>query len=158
IHEHVHVRHSIVYDSIVHENSMIGPFAHLRSHTVIGKNNRIGNFVEVKNSTTGFDTKAAHLAYIGDATVGDHVNFGCGAVTVNYDGVRKHRTEIGNDVFIGCNVNLIAPLKISDNVFIAAGSTVTKDVPAGAMAIARNKQINKEDYAKNLIKPKENNK
>ena len=86
-----------------------------------------------------------------------NVNFGCGSVTVNYDGVKKHQTVIGDDVFIGCNVNLVAPVSVGDNVFIAAGSTVTQNVPKGALAIARNKQINKEDYAKHLIKPKDDN-
>jgi len=155
IHKNVSVKHSLVYDSEVFENSTIGPFAHLRNKAVIGKNNRIGNFVEVKNSTTGKGTKAAHLAYIGDTTTGSNVNFGCGSITVNYDGVKKHRTIIGDDVFIGCNTNLVAPVEIGDKVFIAAGSTVTKNVPKGALAIARNKQINKADYAKNLIRPKD---
>jgi bifunctional UDP-N-acetylglucosamine pyrophosphorylase/glucosamine-1-phosphate N-acetyltransferase len=149
----VHVRHSLIYDSTVEEKTTIGPFAHLRNHSHIGPNNRIGNFVEVKNSQTGFDTKAAHLAYIGDATVGQNVNFGAGSITVNYDGVNKHRTTIGDNVFIGCNTNLVAPINIERNVFIAAGSTVTKDVPEGSLAIARGKQINKSDYYKNLIKP-----
>ena len=152
--EHAEVKHSIVYDSEVGESSTVGPFAHLRSHAVIGAHNRIGNFVEVKKSTTGEGTKAAHLSYIGDAIVGKNVNFGCGSITVNYDGIKKHVTHIGDDVFIGCNVNLIAPIRIEDNVFIAAGSTVTNDVPKGALAIARNKQINKEDYAKHFVKPK----
>ena len=155
VHENVKVKHSLVFDSEIHADTTIGPFAHLRNHAVIGPNNRIGNFVEVKNSTTGEETKAAHLAYIGDSTTGKNVNFGCGSITVNYDGVRKHQTIIGDDVFIGCNTNLVAPVSIGDNVFIAAGSTVTKDVPKGAMAIARNRQINKQDYAKNLIRPKD---
>ncbi|WP_232361949.1 DapH/DapD/GlmU-related protein [Haploplasma modicum] len=154
IHENVTVKHSLVYDSVVMENTTVGPFAHLREKTVIGKDNRIGNFVEVKKSTTGNNTKAAHLAYIGDSEVGNNVNFGCGSVTVNYDGVLKHKTKIGDDVFIGCNVNLIAPVEIGNNVFLAAGSTVTQNVPSGSLTIARSKQINKEDYAKNLIKPK----
>ena len=153
IKKEVHVRHSLIYDSIVEEKTTIGPFAHLRNHAHIGSNNRIGNFVEVKNSQTGIDTKAAHLAYIGDATVGKNVNFGAGSITVNFDGVNKHRTNIGDNVFIGCNTNLVAPIIIERNVFIAAGSTVTKDVPAGSLAIARGKQINKIDYYKNLIKP-----
>jgi len=148
------VKHSLVFDSEVNENSTIGPFAHLRNQAIIGPNNRIGNFVEVKNSNTGFNTKAAHLAYIGDTQTGENVNFGCGSITVNYDGVKKHKTIIGDDVFIGCNTNLVAPISIGDNVFIAAGSTVTKDVPKGALAIARNRQINKADYKKNLINPK----
>jgi len=150
------VRQSIIVDSEVGQGSTIGPFAHLRKNAIIGKNNRIGNFVEVKNSTTGDDTKAAHLIYLGDATIGSNVNFGCGSITVNYDGVKKHQTVIGDDVFIGCNVNLVAPIKVSSNVFIAAGSTVTKDIPKGSLAIARNKQINKEDYAKHFIKPNGN--
>jgi bifunctional UDP-N-acetylglucosamine pyrophosphorylase / glucosamine-1-phosphate N-acetyltransferase len=155
IHDKAEIRHSIVLDSEVGENSTVGPFAHLRGHAVIGKNNRIGNFVEVKKSSTGDGTKAAHLIYLGDSTIGKNVNFGCGSVTVNYDGVNKHQTVIGDDVFVGCNVNLVAPINIGDRVFIAAGSTVTQDIPSGALAIARNRQINKEDYAKHFIKPKE---
>lgn len=156
IHENVSVKQSLVYDSEIHPNTTIGPFAHLRNGAIIGSNNRIGNFVEVKNSRTGDGTKAAHLAYIGDAETGKNVNFGCGSITVNYDGVKKSKTVIGNDVFIGCNTNLVAPINVGDNVFIAAGSTVTKNIPKGALAIARNKQINKEDYAKNFIRPKDN--
>lgn len=155
INEEAEIRHSLVIDSTVGKKTTVGPFAHLRNHAVIGDHNRIGNFVEVKNSTTGYDTKAAHLSYIGDASVGERVNFGCGSITVNYDGVKKHKTSIGNDVFIGCNVNMVAPLNIADNVFIAAGSTVTKDIPKGSLAIARNQQINKDDYYRHLIKPKD---
>lgn len=158
IFEGVSVKHSLVYDSTVYERSTIGPFAHLRNNAVIGRDNRIGNFVEVKKSSTGANTKAAHLAYIGDTTTGKNVNFGCGSITVNFDGVFKHQTIIGDDVFIGCNTNLIAPIKIEDEVFIAAGSTVTKDVPKGHLAIARNQQINKADYTKHLIKPKNDEK
>lgn len=154
IYQNTHVKHSLIYDSTVMENSTIGPFAHLRSNAIIGPNNRIGNFVEIKNSQTGSDTKAAHLSYIGDANVGSRVNFGCGSITVNYDGVSKHKTNIGDDVFIGCNVNMVAPLNISNSVFIAAGSTVTKDVPEGSLAIARGNQVNKADYYTHLIKPK----
>ncbi|MDY3196676.1 MAG: bifunctional UDP-N-acetylglucosamine diphosphorylase/glucosamine-1-phosphate N-acetyltransferase GlmU, partial [Paracholeplasma sp.] len=154
IDEYAEIRHSLVIDSKVGKYTTVGPFAHLRGHADIGEHNRIGNFVEVKNSTTGKDTKAAHLSYIGDAVVGNRVNFGCGSITVNYDGVNKHKTNIGDDVFIGCNVNMVAPLTVSDEVFIAAGSTVTKDIPKGSLSIARNQQINKEDYYKHLIKPK----
>lgn len=155
IYENTKVRHSFIYDSIVRENSVVGPFSHLRQNADIGPNNRIGNFVEIKESKTGNKTAAAHLAYIGDSIVGDNVNFGCGSITVNYDGKVKHQTKIGSNVFIGCNVNLIAPIEIGDNVFIAAGSTVTKNVPENAFSIARTRQINKDDYAKYLIKPKE---
>lgn len=149
----VEVKHSLIFDSQVGEYSTIGPFAHLRNHADIGSHNRVGNFVEVKNSKTGEHTKMAHLSYVGDATVGSRVNFGCGSITVNYDGKKKHQTIIGDDVFIGCNVNLIAPLTIDSEVFIAAGSTVTKDIPKGSLTIARNKQINKADYFKHLVKP-----
>ena len=155
VHENVLVKHSLVFDSEIHANTTIGPFAHLRNGSNIGEFNRVGNFVEVKNSKTGNGTKAAHLAYIGDTETGNNVNFGCGSITVNYDGIKKHKTIIGNDVFIGCNTNLVAPINVGNNVFIAAGSTVTKNIPEGALAIARNKQINKADYAKNFIRPKD---
>ncbi|WP_025725319.1 bifunctional UDP-N-acetylglucosamine diphosphorylase/glucosamine-1-phosphate N-acetyltransferase GlmU [Acholeplasma granularum] len=155
IFENVVIKHSLIYDSIVREETTVGPFAHLRDHADIGSHNRIGNFVEVKKSSTGHDTKASHLAYIGDATIGSGVNFGCGSITVNYDGINKHPTIIGDNVFIGCNTNMVAPLKIGNNVFIAAGSTVTKDIPENGFAIARSRQVTKEDYSKYLIKPKE---
>ncbi len=144
--ENVWCRHSLVYHSIVHENTTIGPFAHLRDGAEIGPNNRIGNFVEIKKSSTGDNTKASHLAYIGDTECGSNVNFGCGSVTVNYDGKVKHKTKIGNNVFIGCNTNLIAPITLEDDSYTAAGSTVTKFVPKGSLAIARAEQVNKENY------------
>ena len=152
IEEECIIKHSLIYDSYIGRKSKIGPFSHIRDKTIVGEKNRIGNFVEIKNSKTQENTKAAHLSYIGDSIVGKNVNFGCGSITVNYDGIKKHTTKIGDDVFIGCNVNLVAPLNVSNNVFIAAGSTVTKDIPKGSLAIARNKQINKEDYYKNLVK------
>jgi len=144
--ERVVCRHSLVYNSVINEDSTVGPFAHLRDGAYIGPKNRIGNFVEVKKSTTGTNTKASHLAYIGDATIGSNVNFGCGAITVNYDGKNKYQTHIGDDVFIGCNVNLIAPIRIEDNSMIAAGSTLNKNVPKGSLAIARAYQVNKINY------------
>jgi bifunctional UDP-N-acetylglucosamine pyrophosphorylase/glucosamine-1-phosphate N-acetyltransferase len=144
--ERVICRHSLVYNSIIHEDTTVGPFAHLRDGAEIGPKNRIGNFVEVKKSTTGVNTKASHLAYIGDATIGSNVNFGCGAITVNYDGKHKYQTVIGDDVFIGCNVNMIAPIKIEEGSLIAAGSTLTENVPKGSLAIARAYQVNKENY------------
>lgn len=144
--ERVWCRHSLVLNSIVHEDTTVGPFAHLRDGANIGAHNRIGNFVEVKKSSTGDNTKASHLAYIGDTTCGSRVNFGCGAVTVNYDGKQKYQTFIGDDVFIGCNCNLIAPIRIEDNAFIAAGSTLTQNVPKGSLAIARAYQVNKQNY------------
>jgi len=144
--ENVLCRHSLVFNSQVDEYSTVGPFAHLRDGAHIGPHNRIGNFVEVKKSSTLENTKASHLAYIGDATVGKNVNFGCGSITVNYDGKNKYQTTIGDDVFIGCNVNMIAPINIEDNVLIAAGSTLDKNVPKNSMAIARAYQVNKENY------------
>jgi len=150
--ENVVCKHSLVYNSEVKKNSTIGPFAHLRDGAVIGENNRIGNFVEIKKSNTGDTFKSSHLAYIGDAEIGNNVNFGCGSITVNYDGFNKYKTIIGNDVFIGCNSNLIAPIKIEDNVIIAAGSTVDKNIPKGSLAIARAYQINKENYIRKTKK------
>lgn len=147
--ENVICKHSLVFNSKIMSNSTVGPFAHLRDGAVIGQNNRIGNFVEVKKSRTGNLFKASHLAYIGDAEIGDNVNFGCGAITVNYDGEKKYKTLIGDDVFVGCNVNLIAPIKIDDNSTIAAGSTLNKNVPKGSLAIARAYQVNKENYIRN---------
>lgn len=155
--QNVICKHSLVFNSEILDNSSVGPFAHLRDGAVVGPNNRIGNFVEIKKSTTGDTFKASHLAYIGDATIGNNVNFGCGSITVNYDGVNKYKTNIGNDVFIGCNSNLIAPIKIDDDAFIAAGSTLDKNVPKGSLAIARAYQVNKENYIRNKKKKTEDN-
>ena len=140
------VRHSLVTDSSIGNNTTVGPFAHIRNGAVLGDKMRIGNFVEIKNSQIDEGTKISHLTYVGDTTCGKKVNFGCGSVTVNYDGVKKHRTEIGDNVFLGCNVNLIAPVKIGSNSFVAAGSTITDDIPDQAFSIARNRQVTKEDY------------
>jgi len=155
--EGVKIQHSLILNSEVKENSTIGPFAHLRNGAIIGKNNRIGNFVEVKKSITGDTFKASHLSYIGDAEIGNYVNFGCGAVTVNYDGQNKYKTIVGNDVFIGCNANLIAPIVLEDNSTIAAGSTLNKNVPKDSLAIARSYQVNKENYFKNKKKIEKKN-
>lgn len=146
--ERVICKHSLVYNSKIQEDTTVGPFAHLRDGANIGPKNRIGNFVEIKKSSTGFNTKASHLAYIGDAEIGEKVNFGCGSITVNYDGKNKYKTIIGDHVFVGCNANLIAPIEIHDDSFIAAGSTVNKNVPKGSLAIARAYQVNKENYMK----------
>jgi bifunctional UDP-N-acetylglucosamine pyrophosphorylase/glucosamine-1-phosphate N-acetyltransferase len=153
--EDVVCKHSLVFHSRIQENTSVGPFAHIRDGADIGPNNRIGNFVEIKKSTTGFNTKASHLAYIGDAEIGEKVNFGCGSITVNYDGKNKYKTIIGDNVFVGCNANLIAPIEIHDDSFIAAGSTVNKNVPKGTLAIARAYQVNKENYM-NLKKDEDN--
>lgn len=141
------IKHSLIYDSVIGDNCTVGPFAHLRMNNIIQNNIRIGNFVEIKNSTIDEGTKASHLSYIGDARLGKNVNLGCGAITVNYDGKNKYQTKIGNNVFVGCNSNLIAPLNIDDNVVIAAGSTITTNIPKDAFSIARSYQITKEGYA-----------
>ena len=148
IKENVLCRESVVYDSTISKDATVGPFAHIRMNAIIGEKDRVGNFVEVKNSTFGTNTKASHLSYLGDSEIGDNVNIGCGSITVNYDGKKKSKTVIGNNVFIGCNSNLIAPITIEDDAFIAAGSTITEDVKNSDLAIARSKQINKKGYAK----------
>lgn len=123
-----------------------GPFVNLRPGTVICDGVKIGDFMEVKNSTIGRGTKLPHLSYVGDADVGERVNVGCGCVFSNYDGFKKHRTTVGNDVFLGCQTNLLAPVSVGDDAYTAAGSTISRDVPAGAMAFARARQENKEGY------------
>ncbi|MNH23012.1 Bifunctional protein GlmU [compost metagenome] len=111
---------------------------------------KIGNFVEVKKSKLGNDSKVSHLSYIGDAEIGNNVNIGCGSITVNYDGKNKFQTIIEDDVFVGCNTNLVAPVKVGKGSFIAAGSTITKEVPEDALAIARARQENKPNYVSKL--------
>ena len=133
--------------AVVGAGVKIGPFSHLRPNSVVGDGCRIGNFVEIKNSTIGVKTKIAHLSYIGDAVVGVGVNMGCGVVTVNYDGREKHRTEVGNHAFIGSNVNLVAPVKIGEGAVVGAGSTITQNVPPLGLGIARAKQVNKDGWA-----------
>lgn len=136
------IQSSVILDSNIGENTTVGPFAYIRPESVIGKHVRIGDFVEIKKSTIGDNTKVSHLTYIGDAEVGEDCNFGCGTVIVNYDGKKKYKTKIGNKVFIGCNTNLVSPVELKDNSYVAAGSTITKEVPEGSLAIARAKQIN----------------
>lgn len=141
-----------VYDSVIESNVKIGPFCHIRPNSRICSGVKIGDFVEVKNSTLGNDTHASHLTYIGDSDVGERVNFGCGTVTCNYDGYNKNRCTIGNDVFVGCNTNLIAPVTLGDGAYTAAGSTITDTVPAGGLGIARARQTTKEEWATNFKK------
>ena len=143
---------SVLIDSKVGNNTHIGPFAWLRPKSNVGDNIRIGDFVEIKNSNIGNGTKVSHLTYVGDSDIGENVNFGCGTVTVNYDGINKHRTVVGNNVFIGCNTNLVAPVKLGDRVYTAAGTTVTKDVPDDALVIGRCRQEVKENWTKGKIK------
>lgn len=142
----VTIQCSVILESTIGEGTTVGPFAYIRPETVVGKHTRIGDFVEIKKSTIGDNTKVSHLTYIGDAEVGKGCNFGCGTVVVNYDGKAKYKTIIGDHSFIGCNTNLVSPVKVEDNTYIAAGSTITKEVPEGALAIARAKQVNIEGW------------
>ncbi len=146
IHNGVTVQSSFLIQAEVDNYSTVGPFAYLRPNSKIGEHVRIGDFVEIKNSNIDDGTKVSHLTYVGDSDVGKCVNFGCGTVTVNYDGKNKFRCKIGNNVFIGCNSNLVAPVEIEDNAYTAAGSTITKNVPEGSLAIARSRQDNKEGW------------
>ncbi len=142
------IKISTLIDSEVGNGVNIGPYAYLRPNCKIGDNVKIGDFVEVKNSTVGNGTKASHLTYLGDCDVGEKVNFGCGTVVVNYDGKNKYRSTIEDNAFIGCNTNLISPVIVQKNGFTAAGSTITQDVPEDSLAIARNRQLNIEDWVK----------
>ena len=146
------IHSSVVLDSTVGNETAVGPFAHLRPASSLGDHVKVGNFVEVKKSKLGDNTKVSHLSYIGDAEVGDNCNIGCGTITVNYDGKNKFKTTIENDVFVGCNSNLVAPVTLGEGSFVAAGSTVTKDVPADALAVARARQENKLNYVSNKLK------
>jgi bifunctional UDP-N-acetylglucosamine pyrophosphorylase/glucosamine-1-phosphate N-acetyltransferase len=137
---------SVLTDAIVANNVHIGPFAYLRPKSIISDNVKIGDFVEIKNATIGDGTKVSHLTYIGDCDVGKKVNFGCGCVVVNYDGTNKHRSKVGDNAFIGCNTNLVSPVEIGESGYTAAGSTITKNVPDGSLAIARAKQEIKEGW------------
>jgi len=144
------IRQSVAYDSQIGNDVAIGPFAHIRPQSDIKDDVKIGNFVEIKKAVFGKGSKASHLSYIGDAEVGSNVNVGCGSITVNYDGKNKYLTKIEDNVFIGCNSNLIAPVTVGEGAYVAAGSTITEDVPGEALAIARAKQVNKEDYVSKL--------
>lgn len=147
---------SRITDSVIGAGVEIGPNAHLRNHCEIGDFCRVGNFVEMKNTKFGTKSKCAHLTYLGDCIVGEGVNVGCGVVTANYDGKHKYQTIIGNHSFIGSGTKLIAPVHVGQHCLIAAGSTITKDVADGAMAIARTRQENKEGYGYKFIKGEQN--
>ena len=135
--------------ALVGSNCNIGPYARLREGSEIGDNAKIGNFVETKKTKLGVGAKANHLAYLGDANVGDNTNVGAGTITCNYDGTNKHKTTIGEDSFIGTNTSLVAPVNIGKGAYIGAGSVITKDVPDEALAVGRGKQVTKKDWAKN---------
>ena len=150
--DNVDIKHSVITDSEIGEGTTVGPFAYVRPNCKVGKKVKIGDFVEIKNSNIDDGTKLAHLTYVGDADVGKNINFGCGTVVVNYDGKNKHRTVIEDNAFIGCNTNLVSPVKVGKNAFTAAGSTITEDVPENALAIARNRQTIKEEWVINRKK------
>lgn len=142
---------TVAEDAEIGEGASVGPYAHLRPGSVVGPKCKIGNFVELKNSRIGAHTAVAHLSYIGDAEVGSNVNIGCGFITCNFDGrvidgQRKHKTVIEDQVFMGSDCQAIAPIRIGRGAYIASGSTLTEDVPAGALAIARSRQVNKPGY------------
>lgn len=143
----VDIQISTILDSFVDENTHVGPYAYLRPNSHIGKNVKVGDFVEVKNSVMKDGAKASHLTYIGDAEVGKNVNLGCGTVFVNYDGTNKYRTVVEDNCFIGCNSNLVSPVTVKEGSYVAAGSTITNDVPEDTLAVARARQVNKEGYA-----------
>ena len=146
--DNVAVQYTVAMESEIGSGTKVGPFAYIRPNSKIGENIKIGDFVEVKNSVIGNGTKVSHLTYIGDSDVGERINFGCGTVTVNYDGKKKYRTVIEDDVFIGCNANLVAPVTLKKGSYVAAGSTITKDVPEKSLAVARNRQQNIDGWAK----------
>ena len=144
--DNVDIACSVMVDAYVGEGTHVGPFAYLRPNSRVGRNVKVGDFVELKNAAIGDGTKISHLTYVGDSDVGQRVNFGCGTVTVNYDGKKKYRTTIGDDCFIGCNTNLVSPVKVESGAYIAAGSTITDDVPGDGLAIARARQVIKPNW------------
>ncbi|WP_099190946.1 bifunctional UDP-N-acetylglucosamine diphosphorylase/glucosamine-1-phosphate N-acetyltransferase GlmU [Tepidibacter mesophilus] len=146
INNKVEIQSSTIIDSAIGNNTTVGPYAYLRPNSSIGENVKIGDFVEVKNSTIGDNSKASHLAYIGDASVGKNVNIGCGVVFVNYDGKNKFKSVVEDNAFIGSNCNIVAPVTVKEEGYVATGSTITDDVPKGALSIARARQVNKEGW------------
>ena len=154
----VAINASQVSESSIGPGSDVGPYAHIRPGCQIGAKCHVGAFVQLKNCVLGEGTKMSHLTYVGDADVGSGVNFGCGTITSNYDGFKKHRTVIGDNAFIGCNTNLIAPVEVGEGAYIAAGTTVTRNVPADSLAVGRAKQENKEGWARHNRAMKARNK
>ena len=148
------VKSSRICDSAVGSDCVVGPNAHLRDNAQVHDHCRVGNFVEIKNSTLDDGVKASHLSYVGDATVGADTNIGCGVIFVNFDGKTKHRTQVGERCFIGCNSNLVAPVTIGERCFVACGTTVDKDMPDGAFSIGRSYLTIKEGRAGKYIPTK----
>jgi bifunctional UDP-N-acetylglucosamine pyrophosphorylase/glucosamine-1-phosphate N-acetyltransferase len=145
--DRVTVNASQLNESSVDNDTTVGPFAYIRPNCRVGRKVKVGDFVELKNSTVGDGTKISHLTYVGDTDAGAHINFGCGTVTVNYDGKKKFRTTIQDNAFIGCNTNLVPAVTVGEGAYTAAGSTITEDVPADALAIARQRQTVKKSWA-----------
>lgn len=146
--DNVTINSSQCNESVLESGCTVGPFAYVRPHCRVGKSVKVGDFVELKNATIGDNTKISHLTYVGDSDVGSGVNFGCGTVTVNYDGNKKYRCTIEDNAFIGCNTNLVAPVTVGQGAYTAAGSTITKDVEEDALAVARTKQSQLSGWAK----------
>lgn len=137
---------SVVLESTIGKDTKVGPFAYLRPNSHVGDQCKVGDFVEVKNSTMGDGSKASHLTYIGDSDVGKNVNLGCGVVFVNFDGSQKYRSVVEDDAFIGCNCNLVSPVHVGEKAYVAAGTTITRDVPAGALHVGRQKDRSIEGW------------
>ena len=145
----IHPNTTIKSDCVIGEDCEIGPNAYIREKCILADKVKIGNCVEIKKTQVAYGSKVPHLSYMGDCEIGTGVNIGCGSITCNYDGVNKHKTIIGDKCFIGSNTNLVAPVKLGDNVLVAAGSTITEDVPSDSLAIARERQVVKEGWNKN---------
>ena len=156
IEDHVEIQSSVIIESSVGEGTKVGPFAYMRPNSRVGKNCKVGDFVEIKNSSFGDGSKASHLTYIGDSDVGCDVNLGCGVVFVNYDGTNKYRSTVGDGAFIGCNSNLVSPVTVGEGAYVAAGSTVTEDVEGDALYIARARGVKKQGWvsSKGILKKK----
>jgi bifunctional UDP-N-acetylglucosamine pyrophosphorylase/glucosamine-1-phosphate N-acetyltransferase len=155
--DHVRIRYAVIEGSEIRQQATVGPYTYIRPGTELGEQTKVGCFVDLKKAKIGKGTKISHLAYVGDAEVGEKVNVSCGAVTVNYDGINQYKTIIEDGAFVGCNVNLIAPVKVEKGAYIAAGSTITDDVPANTLAIARQRQTNKLDYVDKLKEKRSKN-
>ncbi len=156
ISDDVEIQMSVIIESTVGNGTKVGPFAYMRPNSSVGANCKVGDFVEIKNSTFGDGSKASHLTYIGDSDVGRDVNLGCGVVFVNYDGTKKYRSTVGDGAFIGCNSNLVSPVEVGDGAYVAAGSTVTENVEADSLYIARARGQKKQGWvsAKGILKKK----
>lgn len=148
------IENSTILESTIGNGTSVGPYAYIRPHCTIGNHVKVGDFVEIKNAVIGDGSKMSHLTYVGDADVGKNVNFGCGTVVVNYDGKHKHRTTIDDNAFIGCNTNLVSPVHVESYGYTAAGSTITHDVPAYALGVARSRQSNIDDWVKKKMETK----